>query len=164
MVSDEDYEWLNQWKWNYCKIGNGYYPARTGYENGKKTSIKMHRLIIGASVNDGKLIDHRDGNTMNCQRNNLRFIDRSGNAMNTSSRKGSSSKYLGVSWNTHEKMWRAQINIKGKRKYLGRYKTEEAAAIKYNEFAAIHYEEFARLNIIPTQPPVVASEGLSLNV
>ena len=42
MVDEEDYEWLNQWKW--CVSSDGGYPMRREYHNGKGKAIFMHRL------------------------------------------------------------------------------------------------------------------------
>ena len=47
------------------------------------------------------------------------------------------SKYVGVSWHKKNKMWKAQITINGKRKYLGYYHDEKEAARMYDEQAAL---------------------------
>lgn len=41
LVDDEDYEWLNQWKWCYAKRG---YATRRDEKTNK--SLKMHRVIL----------------------------------------------------------------------------------------------------------------------
>lgn len=47
MVDDEDFEWLNQWKWHVLRIprkfGDRFYALRTSYPLLKK--IYMHRQI-----------------------------------------------------------------------------------------------------------------------
>ena len=47
LVDDEDFDFLNQWKWS-CSIsttGKNYYAIRTRYDNGKET-ISMHRNLF----------------------------------------------------------------------------------------------------------------------
>jgi hypothetical protein len=41
VVDDEDYEYLNQWKWH---VDCGYAKCRNIID-GKKTTLQMHRLI-----------------------------------------------------------------------------------------------------------------------
>jgi hypothetical protein len=41
------------------------------------------------------------------------------------------SSHMGVSWSKNKSKWRADILIEGKRKTIGFYKTEEAAALAY---------------------------------
>ena len=46
---------------------------------------------------------------------------------------GPRSRYLGVTFNTQARMWRARMNIEGKRYSLGHYKDEEIAAKVYDK-------------------------------
>ena len=49
LVDNEDYDWLNQWKW-YAQWNRGtesFYAARHSKQiKGKRTTIQMHRLIL----------------------------------------------------------------------------------------------------------------------
>ena len=150
LVDDEDYEWLNQFKWCAIKQHRTFYAAKSVKRNGKWTSERMHRLFFDIPM--GKEIDHIDHNGLNNQKINLRECSHS---ENNSNRTGYGiSKYLGVSKNTFKRKnknntvifscWVAQI--KGKK--LGNFKTEIEAAEKYNEYAKIIHGEFANLNII----------------
>lgn len=94
-----------------------------------------------------KIVDHKDRNRLNDKIENLREADYITNGMNRTANKNSSSKYKGV-YLSHGKYWRATININGKNKYLGIFKTEKLAAITYNDHAKVHYGEFANLNIV----------------
>ncbi len=48
------------------------------------------------------------------------------------------SKFVGVSWNKHNRKWQAQIGIDGKNKHLGIFHDEKEAARKYDEQAALY--------------------------
>ena len=109
----------------------------------------MHRVIMNTLGNMN--VDHIDHNGLNNQKENLRNCTQSENARNRTSRKGSTSKYLGVS-KCHKIMkygiyyyYRVKIN---QRQHVGNFKTEIEAALAYNEAALKYYGEFANLNII----------------
>lgn len=146
LVDDEDYEYLNQWKWYAQKSRGTFYACRYT----KNEVLIMHRIILNTPFN--MEVDHRDHNGLNNQRHNIRNCTRSQNHMNKDPR--GSSKYLGVSWDKSRNKWRAFIQTRqisnGKRKTLfnGQYNTEEEAAIAYNEAAKRLHGEFANLNII----------------
>ena len=65
LVDDEDFEYLNQWRWCAVKYTHTYYAVR--YD---KKRISMHRLILDVPQN--KLTDHRDSNGLNNQIKNIR--------------------------------------------------------------------------------------------
>lgn len=151
LVDDEDFEELNQFKWSAAKFKNKFYAVRTRLKRedffikGKKVMIKMHRQILG--LTDPKIYcDHRDRDSLNNQRHNLRSCDFIENSRNKSPEKGSSSKYKGVHWNKKNEKWRSSIRINGKSKYLGSFYDEIEAAKKYDEYAKIYHKEFAYLN------------------
>jgi hypothetical protein len=64
--------------------------------------------------------------------------------------RGTTSKYLGVSWTKGNKgkPWVSQLAHEGKNYNLGYYKTEEEAALAYNKKALEIRGEYAQLNII----------------
>lgn len=150
LVDDEDFEELNKFKWHVKHHRNTIYAVRTEWilgGNGKQKHFKMHRVILGIT-NPKELIDHKNHNGLDNQKNNLRICNGSENQKNRLSRKNSTSKYLGVSLS--DNVWIATIKYGDKTRYLGRFeKTNEGevmAAKKYNEFAKIYHGEFANLN------------------
>ena len=68
--------------------------------------------------------------------------------MNSKKQKGSSSKYKGVTFDKWTSRWESYIGYNGEKIHLGRYKSEEKAALVYNEKAKELFGEFANLNII----------------
>lgn len=101
-VDDEDFEWLNQWKWTAKKHRSTFYAMRHVKINGAWTSQMMHILIMGD--NPLKLgVDHHDGVGYNNKRINLRFCTNSENQMNRKPNKNCSSEHKGVCWNKMSK-------------------------------------------------------------
>ena len=147
VVDNDDYEWLNQYKWySACGRGGLIYAARNIRRNGKRTMEFMHRIIINPAEN--MEVDHINGNGIDNRRHNLRVCTHSQNAQNQRPQKRNlSSKYKGVYWRKRRKCWRAQIQNNGKKMYLGHFDNEEAAAHAYNEAAIRLFGEFAQLNI-----------------
>jgi len=168
-VDDEDFEWLNQYKWHVKHTGNNWYATTCSKGDERllkigKSNVDMHRLIMGCVMGDGKEVDHRDLNGLNCQKNNLRFCTKSEN--NKNKRASGASKYLGVCkftrrtphFNKSSNSIKIYVSVKymarlihqGKRRiHLGIFDDENHAAYAYNEGAIKYHGEFARLNILP---------------
>lgn len=159
LVDDEDYEWLNQWKWYCCTYSNGaVYAKRSVRISPTKTkTICMHRLILG--INDGERWhgDHEDGNGLNNQRYNIRKCTVAQNGMNRRLGKNSKSGYKGVSWNSATNKWTASYMIGGKTKTIGNFKNKEDAALAYNKAVLAAFGEFARINKIAVEPIIIGS-------
>lgn len=142
LVDDEDYEYLNQWKWCYIKgkQGSGY-ALRRPWINGKEgKAILMHRLIMNTP--DGMECDHQDGDGINNQKYNLRNCSSTENKRNQKKRPGTSSIYKGVYRCKQTGMW--QCNV-GKFR-IGRFRSEQHAAMAYDLWAIDIYGEFASTN------------------
>jgi hypothetical protein len=139
-VDDEDYKRLALYNWYVQNYRNLLYAATT--IRGK--TYPMHRFIMKVSGNK-ILVDHRDRNGLNNQKNNLRLCSTSQNSANRRVSKKLHSNYLGVT--KCNGSWCAGSRKDGKyfRKY---YKTEIEAAMGYNELATINHGEFANLNVI----------------
>lgn len=146
-IDNEDYEYLSQFKWYAEKKKCGrYYARRSIITKGVKKGAWMHREIMGPPREMS--IDHINGDGLDNRRENLRTCTHQQNMCNRKSRKDSTSKYLGVSWEKSKKRWRAGIAANGKNKKLGRFKTELEAAIIYNIAARKYFGEFARPNVL----------------
>ena len=136
-VDDEDFEYLNQFKW-YVYIDRVYrYALRR--DNKSRKRIKMHRVILNAP--DNILVDHIDHNGLNNQRNNIRLCTNTQNQWNM---KGRRNGFKGVSIENNR--FRAAIKYQSKTIHLGNFKTEEDAAKAYDKKATELFGEFAYLN------------------
>lgn len=133
LVDDEDFEYLNQWKWYALKDGNTFYAVRKSKSvNGKRDLVRMHVEVLGKK--EGFVSDHINGNGLDNRRHeNLRHVTHRQNLQNRHSEK--SSKYPGVSWRKETSQWLAQIRLDGKKKYLGYFASEEEASQAYQTAA-----------------------------
>lgn len=110
---------------------------------------------IASGYSDGLEID-RKNNELGYYPDNCRWATRQQQMQNTRSRKGSTSQYKGVFLdrrsNSKSNPWQSQIRVNGKRKHLGCFATEEAAARAYDAAAKELHGEFACLNFKDGQP------------
>jgi len=79
---------------------------------------------------------------------NLREATNFENQGNRKIQKGGTSKYKGVCWDREKSKWVAYIQVNYKMIKLGRYTTEEEAALAYNKAALEYFGEYAKINII----------------
>lgn len=72
-VSEEDYEWLNKFKWcvSYGSARKDKWYASTSV---KGETIRMHRLILGLKKFDPRIGEHKDCDGLNNCRSNLEIL------------------------------------------------------------------------------------------
>lgn len=149
LVDSEDFDRISEYKWYplYSKSGRVY--ARALAPNSTKT-ILLHRLVLNAPV--GALVDHRNRReTLDCRKSNLRLATYPQNIANRGSLRNG---YKGVF--RDKGRIRAAIQFAGSKKYLGYFRTEEAAARAYDREAIALYGDYAYLNF-PPPPPAPAN-------
>lgn len=140
LVDDASFEELNKNKW-CASLGNKTFYAVRGFKkpNGKWSTKAMHRVIFEESKLE---IDHRDGNGLNNQKDNLRPCDHSTNNMNKGKLVNNTSGFKGVTWNKSIGKWQAQIKLNKKPIYLGVFPTKEEAYKAYCEAGKKYHGEF----------------------
>ena len=132
LVDDENFERLNQFKWHAVKGKKIIYARRNSITiNGKQHGIYMHHEIIGRPPK-GFEVDHRNGQGLNNQQYNLRFVTRRQNQQNLHN-KSKGSRFPGVYWHKRLKKWKSQIEINGHRKHLGYFVNEFEAFDAYGQ-------------------------------
>lgn len=145
IVDKEDYDFLIQWEWRATNFNGLYYATKT--ENGKQ--ILMHRFLMN-DTQSNRFIDHKDGDTLNNQKSNLRPCSHAENMRNrVLICKTNTSGFKGVCWRKDRLRWHAQIRFETKKINLGYFTSIIEAAKAYNEAAIKYHGEFARLNQIP---------------
>lgn len=142
-VDDKDFDELSKYKWSLEKRRRTSYAKTNIKINGKWKVFRMHNLIVGAKK--GQEIDHRDGNGLNNQRQNLRCCTRSQNCRNMRKTRGTS-RYKGVCWDKNNKKWMAAIELNYEKIYIGRFDSEVRAAAAYDCRAIELFGEYAKLN------------------
>ncbi len=147
LVDDEDYESLIGYTWR--KNAQGYAVRRkyTKISKGIRhaTDIRMHRQIMGEP--EGLEVDHKYGDGLNNQKQNLRIATHRQNIFNRRMQSNNKSGFIGVSWSKVMDKWYACIDLGHKRtKSLGYFDDRIEAAKVYNEFASKSRGEFAKLN------------------
>ena len=135
LVDDEDFEYLNQWKWRKNNAGRGY-AIRTIYRNigGEKhcTTLFIHRIVNNTPI--GFQTDHINRNTLDNQKHNLRSATPTINQLNTFLRKDNKSNFKGIGWNKRAKKWRARITVNKKQINLGYFiNIQEAILARHRE-------------------------------
>lgn len=144
-VDDDLYEWLNHWTWcaKWYPKYESFYAVRAAGAKGNRFLVPMHRQILGLDSRDHKQGDHRDRDTLNNQRKNLRAATPSQNQMNKG-RQRNQTGFKGVRPSKTTGKFTAAIKANGKYEYLGTFSSVEAAHKAYCDASTHHYGDFAR--------------------
>ncbi len=144
-VDKSDYGRVAQFKWYANEFSSRFYAVHNDSDG--IHSILLHRFIMGA--NKGEIIDHINGNGLDCTRGNLRFCNAAENARNHRINKNNTSGYKGVYKSVRDnrkKIWIAKITVNRKEIFLGRFLSQEEAAHAYDIAAYKYHGEFASTN------------------
>ncbi len=148
-----EYDDLMQNLWIAGRFRDKWYAFRTVRIDGKKTALLIHRHILGLKPGDGVVVDHDNGNGLDCRRDNLRKGGTAENGQNRSMQANNTSGFKGVTpYRFNPEFWVAQIRAFGKGEYLGKFKEKEKAARAYDEAAIRLHGRFAKLNFPEEHP------------
>ena len=141
IVDDDDFEYLNQWKW--CMTG--FYAGR-GIGNYKNRGrIYLHRVIMGEPK--GSEVDHINFDKLDNRKSNLRVCSKADNRRHVGLRKNNTSGFKGVSWHKLVKKWYATIQVDGKQISKGWFENRIDAAKEYDRLSKKYHGDFAHLNL-----------------
>lgn len=123
LIDTEDMEFvLSCGRWHIAKRNNGLY-ATVGICHKEQY---LHRLIMNCPK--GMVVDHINGNTLDCRKENMRIITHGQNRQNQHVlHSKNTSGYRGVSWCKANKRWRAVVKLKGKQICNKYFKDKEEA-------------------------------------
>lgn len=151
LIDDADFEVFGQHKWSAIMCSGRPYARRNRDVDGKLKCVLLHREIMEVELGDSGLhVDHRDGNTLNCQRYNLRVATVKQNLGNQRKQnRSTTSRYKGVAWHRQKygrEKWAAYLHRDGKKRHIGMFDREEDAARAYDAAAREAFDEFAKPN------------------
>lgn len=117
-----------------------------GYVRLEIDGVRLYAHVIAWAIMRGRWprreVDHRDLSKSNNVWANLRAATKSQQRQNQSARRDSATGVKGIQ--QRGALWIARITVKGKRIYLGRHPSSDAAAEAYRLASLKHFGEFAR--------------------
>jgi hypothetical protein len=137
LISDEDYERVSKHSW--CFSAGRYAQSRI-----KGKAIYLHRFILDAKP--GEEVDHKNRDTLDNRRENLRMCNHYQNMNNVVKTKKNSTGYRGVYLDKRRGVYYAQISFRGKVISSWKCATAIEAARAYNALSINYNGEFAVLN------------------
>ena len=144
LIDAEDFELVSGHRWCASKGRTTFYALTTiRMPDGRRTNLKMHRLIMQPPAE--MQIDHVDRDGLNNQRDNLRLATPSENKRNCSTYSNSMSGFKGVCFCKDCHAWQARIVADNKRISLGLYATAEAAHAAYCAASIRYHGAFGRV-------------------
>jgi hypothetical protein len=162
LVDDAKFETINNYKWNVVqkksknnkstysedKEKNYKFYAHTKYKIGEKIyNISMHQMIFG-KVEEGFVIDHINGNSLDNTLSNLRKATYQVNAQNRKPK----NKYLGASLDNTKTSKKYKCSALGK--HIGYFEDEQTAAQAYDKYIIRNLGADSYLNFKYTQEEI----------
>lgn len=109
--------------------------------------VLLSRFLLGMNPGERLIADHRNRNTLDHRRLNLRPVNTRSSVLNRRLPKNKrTSVYRGVAWNTRVRKWMAFISIRGHNVLLEYFDSEEAAARMYDRMAIAYWGADAQPN------------------
>ena len=120
------------------------------FNNGRKQhSVHRLALLTFLPIDEIKEVNHKNHIKSDNRLENLEWCSRSENTRFRKKWEGTSSQYVGVSWNKNEKKWTAKCRFDGKNIHIGYFDDEHDAGKAYNDFVIKHdLQQFVILNNI----------------
>jgi hypothetical protein len=156
LIDTADYPAIKTKRWCVKNDRTTLY-AKTN-EQDSNVVLLMHQFLF-PSLEQGSLVDHRNGNGLDNRRRNLRVATQAQNCQNKRVKQNTCG-FKGVFVSGNKFM--ARIRINGKLTYLGTFDTAIAAARAFNEAAKKCHGEFAWTNDLGDVSDVVLN-GIYIN-
>lgn len=124
LVDAIDADLVREYSWSPGGTNKRYAAAFIQQGNSVST-VYLHRLVMGAGA--GQVVDHVDGNGLNCRRDNLRIVTKSENGANRSFTRNRTG-FRNVSFSPKRNRYQARVGKQGG-VFRGPYRStaEEAA-------------------------------------
>lgn len=141
MVDDIDFDVLSGFSWRVYRANGGKWRVNTTVRlNSKYISVELPRVIMFPPRN--MVVDHKDGNTLDNRRSNLRICTHIENLWNQKVYKNHSTGLKGIYFDKNKWSVRGTM-VNGKRNYLGRFCCPLLAKMAYDKALVEHHGEFA---------------------
>ena len=147
IVDDEDFEWLNRFKWNaHARQRKGNFEATREFvlrdDDGKMRPFHMGMSVFLMGTRHGYVPDHVNRNSLDNRRVNLRWATRGHNSINW----WRNSKYGRGAYANGYGRFASSIYVDKKLIYLGTFDTAAEARNAYDDAAIKYHGVFAMLN------------------
>lgn len=152
-IDYDDYERTKQYIWRISKKKNKFYLL-TGSKF-KSTVTYLHKFILNQEIPEGYEIDHKDGNSLNNRKSNLRIVTRLENIQNTRERIDNQIGIRGISPDRN-KTYKVDFAFNKQRYYFKNWNSLEEA-VYCRKFA----EEFFGLEMLKNNPKAMPYLTLS---
>lgn len=147
-VDNGDFIRLNKHKWFALKKDDGRIYACRGSKKidklEKRTTIQMHREVTGAKC--GIVVDHKNHNTLDNRKCNLRLCNHAENMRNRKLQKNNTSGFRGIWFDRRckNRPWIALIRNGSKNQVrIGSFATKEEASEAYKKASLKYHGEFS---------------------
>ncbi len=143
LVDEEDYDLVIQFNW---RLTDTKYVSACCSSIFGPSPIKLHRFILNFPL---YRVDHKNRNSLDCRKDNLRKATKSQNMWNRRKSKNNTTGFKGVYFYAKRNScsaYHAQITVLGTTKSLGCYPIARLAALAYDEAARFYFGKFACLN------------------
>ncbi len=152
IVDDDDYERLMKHSWAWVpptgsQSGEGYAVRKGSKRRGEPRTVQMHREILGLKKDEKIMVDHKNINSLDNRKENLRLANIQQNGFNRPKPvMRCTSRFKGVLQRKNETKWTARIKFNGRHVELGSYADEEKAASVYNFASRIFFGRYRHEN------------------
>lgn len=118
---------VKKFRWSAYKHRNTYYVSTTlndfyQLKYGKK-KLKIYQLFL--KYEKPLMIDHINHDGLDNTLDNLKIVTNRENCENK--RRKNKYGFVGIRWHYRDKVWTATIQVNGKSKHIGNFKTKEEA-------------------------------------
>ncbi len=137
IIDDEDFELVSKHKWHCVLIGGSSYACNNRKEY-------LHRVLMNPNID--KMVDHVNGNGLDCRRSNMRLCIRQENHRNLRKSTNNTSGFKGVCFDITRNKWKASIGHERKKIHIGYFNSKEEAAINYDKKSSEIFGNFACTN------------------
>lgn len=147
----EDFDKIKDYCWREKITKDGYHSVVADVPH-KRKNLPLHQLIVSY-----KLCDHRNRNSFDNRKSNLRDATKNDNSRNKSLQRNNTSGIIGVSFRQDLQKWRARIVVENKEIYIGTFIYKEDAIRARLKAELEYFGEFA------PQQHLFEEYGISIN-